>query len=841
MNKTVGSFKLSGFQIVCMSLCISCSSGSALPTGVAASDPARVGYHLQSHTDVVLDEVLVNIKVASSDLDISQLSERIGGKVVGYIPGLQFVQIQFPNNTNDSSKLDLALDTLSTEGAVDAVYTNMVYQTAGITNDYEWGTQTDPSEAAWGQRAINLPAAWDVTTGVRGGRPIGVVDVGFFAKHEDFEDRASMRYGKDGSAPTTNAINHGTIVAGIAGATGNNKQGIAGVNWLNPIYLYSVWGELDILHSTDSTPVAAPIVTDATLRNALSRAIDDKLPVINLSVHNEICMNNNCSSPMMDSTNALQYLEQQKKNWTHLVSKLRANDVLLVIAAGNRYNVDAKWNGGLQALACDEPSDSGNFLWVASVGDPTALIKKQDGQEILSNTQPYSSWKQRWYQLSGFSSYCATGHGGVAAPGADILSLVSSNLLQPNTTDKSWGSSMAAPFVSGLASLMREKWPKLSAGEVKKKIITSASAGQQVFGNQRIGKDGQTLPFFVVDAAAALKNDTLPPQKACASGCANCNTVTGICLACRVGYAGIDCNQCATGYSGANCQPVAGSSCAGPIPSVQWLSRAPLDSTELPIAAASLGTQIHLLGGNNVFRHRLYDTNVNIWVDLKPIPQSVGGNIAVVGSSIYGFGNNVTANNVMRWENASDSWTTLSLTPYLLNLPATGVINNKVYFAGGYGGGPTADKATIYDPATNGWTSLASIPTWAGSLASAVVGSRFFLFGGEPDPKLIRVYDPATNTWSSPGSMPLARWQARALTINSQAWVMGGVDPTNADSYHYTIDRYDPGANTWCAGPNLPAPLANFSVQMVNGKIYIMGGQTTSGVPVNTVWEGTIL
>ncbi|MFQ6611103.1 MAG: S8 family serine peptidase [Fidelibacterota bacterium] len=98
-----------------------------------------------------------------------------------------------------------------------------------IPNDYrfyrQWALKNDGTSIQGGGTAgadINAIAAWEITTGSSNVK-IGIVDSGMQTDHPDFTGRVTGDAGDDGP--------HGTVVAGIAAATGNNSIGVAGVAW----------------------------------------------------------------------------------------------------------------------------------------------------------------------------------------------------------------------------------------------------------------------------------------------------------------------------------------------------------------------------------------------------------------------------------------------------------------------------------------------------------------------------------------------------------------------------------------------------------------------------------
>jgi thermitase len=148
-----------------------------------------------------------------------------------------------------------------------------------------WALETIPDDPGWGQQygpaSIQAPLAWDVTTGTVT-VTIAIVDTGIDLGHPDFAGK--LVTGTTFITTTTSPQDdngHGTHVAGIAAATGNNALGIAGVNWgarLMPIKV------LDSQGNGDDLDVAAGIVW----------AADHGAKVVNLSLGGE------CPSPIMD-------------------------------------------------------------------------------------------------------------------------------------------------------------------------------------------------------------------------------------------------------------------------------------------------------------------------------------------------------------------------------------------------------------------------------------------------------------------------------------------------------------------------------------------------------------
>jgi len=185
--------------------------------------------------------------------------------------------------------VDLAIRFLRSLPNVDFAEKNHILRCqTGITpND------TYYADEQWTLELIDAPDAWAVYTG-SSDIVVAVIDSGIDLDHEDlqnriwtnpndnsvdeqdndnnsFEDDVHGWDFVDGDNDPNDAIGHGTHVAGIIGAEGNNEIGITGICWnvrLMPIRVLDNEGNTD----------------DATLANGLDYATQNGAYVINVSV-----------------------------------------------------------------------------------------------------------------------------------------------------------------------------------------------------------------------------------------------------------------------------------------------------------------------------------------------------------------------------------------------------------------------------------------------------------------------------------------------------------------------------------------------------------------------------
>lgn len=141
-----------------------------------------------------------------------------------------------PNSIHDDLIL-LTIDgnQLSVEQAVEILHDSEIAEYAE-PNHYYYYNSVVPNEydnmRLWGKEKIKMPQAWELSTGSRE-IVVGVVDSGIEADHEDLKDNIwKVPEGGNGYPGNKTIVSdHGTHVAGIIGAVGNNGKGGCGINW----------------------------------------------------------------------------------------------------------------------------------------------------------------------------------------------------------------------------------------------------------------------------------------------------------------------------------------------------------------------------------------------------------------------------------------------------------------------------------------------------------------------------------------------------------------------------------------------------------------------------------
>ena len=113
---------------------------------------------------------------------------------------------------------------------------NSYFKTEQVPNDSLYDPNVPLVETQWAHSNTDIEEAWDFTTGGKEIR-IGVIDSGV-NQHPDLdvnvEEGLDFVYMLDNETPGAlreDVDGHGTHVAGIIGAVGNNGIGVSGVNW----------------------------------------------------------------------------------------------------------------------------------------------------------------------------------------------------------------------------------------------------------------------------------------------------------------------------------------------------------------------------------------------------------------------------------------------------------------------------------------------------------------------------------------------------------------------------------------------------------------------------------
>jgi serine protease len=434
-----------GISGLLAALMAACNGISSQDTPTSAQSPS-----LEGRAQFVEGEVIVRFRenvLAPASLNLAGAALTLERDLSGGETLYTFSGNITQQNSQGVGVLDL-VQRLEARADVEFAQPNYLYYPMAVPNDANYASQ-------WHYPAINLPQAWDLTTGA-GSPVIAVIDTGK-TNHPDLSARwvggydfiSSRSAAKDGNGRDSDATDvgdggicsgynypnswHGTHVAGTVGASSNNGVGVAGVNWNARILPVRVLGKC----GGSTADIIDAIRWSAGLSVSGVPANVNPAKVINMSLGGSLSTGQTCATHDVATQNAI-----------NAVTALGAN---VVVAAGNS-NKDTKTY---------TPASCNNTVTVAS-------LNRANARAYYSNYGPDVD-----IAAPGGDTQTDTNGNGVKDDG--VLSTLLNSTGSSYTYQYYQGTSMAAPHVAGVVSLMLARDPSLTPAQILSKLKNTAT------------------------------------------------------------------------------------------------------------------------------------------------------------------------------------------------------------------------------------------------------------------------------------------------------------------------------------------------------------------------------
>lgn len=742
--------------------------------------------------------------VAALPTEAQDALERLQGQVVRAHPHIGLLRVKLPAQ----GSVGRAIDALYRSGAVEYAEPNGIIIPQAIPNDpqfaKQWGLHNDGTTGTAGAD-IKAPEAWDIITGGKNAI-VAVVDTGVDYSHEDLAaniwvntaeipnngiDDDDNHFVDDyfginvtvtpSSGDPMDTNGHGTAMAGIIGAVGNNSLGMAGVNWQTRIMaLKSMTGT--------SGNVDAAITC---INYALTQAQKAGVPLVL----------------------TLGWRQATNTYYNSLHDALRiAQDagVLVVAAAGNddedndifpnypsSYNHDPKDFPTVDSITLDN---------LISVGGSDQFDQKETNSSYgMATVDLFAPNKNIWITMLGNK------YGNVGT-----------------------GTSLAAAYVAGACALLWNKYPGKNWKQIKALVLNGAEDGvAQDFRaicvtEGRLNLANSLNPaienapaiFSIFEVTPAPGDPAIVPGRA---DTGETLVITGVNFGAGGTLRFLD-----TTFPAASIVSWADEKIVATVP-----ASLPKGVGRLLVTNAA-GLTSRGACFSNIYREKLVG-NLIMARGLAAGAQ-IGRDVWIIGGRTYwGIVPHVEKFSLDTNRAVIDS---LWMMPTPVSNAGAAAIGGKIYVVGG----ATEDSAgnaipvanlQIFDTGTLTWEDGPPLPKALMQCAVTSIGAKLYVFGGLAKTGNSSytavtdayVYDTGINTWIGIRVLPTATAYAAATpTAAGKIWVMGGFSSSSTTSQQRLVQEYDPATNEWTLQRHLVRPRGGAAGINHAGNVYCLRG-----------------
>ena len=273
-----------------------------------------------------------------------------------------------------------------------------------------------------------------------------------------------------------------------------------------------------------------------------------------------------------------------------------------------------------------------------------------------------------------------------------------------------------------------------------------------------------------------------------------------------------------------------------------WANGSSMPTARAGAAAAEVNGQLYVISGSDgstvISSVDVYNPVTGTWANPSPVTAigtgrafaraiALGGQLYVIGGCTVADCSSITGTLEVYDPNAN-SWNAKAPMPSGTERydAAVGVINGKLYVAGGHNAGGVIGTVEIYNPLTDTWTSGQSMGTGRSAAAAGVINGLLYVAGGSDNGgpvNTLQSYDPVQDSWTPLSAAPAMAAQSfvGGAVLNGMLYAVGGIDGSSNPTT--TVQAYDPIGNSWTNQTSIPTGLYDGQPVAIGGVIYAAG------------------